>query len=620
MSGRCVHELVRERARRTPDAVALVACGQKLTYGALDHRATQLADLLRSLGIGRGVPVALCMPRSVDLVTAALGVLMAGGAYIPLDPSYSENRLSMLLVDSQAPLVVTQSALETKIPPGAWKKFVLDRDADAGAYEQPMEGRASSPVQPGEDARLSTPAESDSPAYLIFTSGSTGRPKGVQVTHANLLNLISWHQRAFNVTSADRATLHASPGFDASVWELWPYLTAGASVWVVDEAVRTTPEALRDWLLANEITITFLPTALAESMLDFSWPQNTSLRFLLTGADRLRRRPPVDLPFAFINNYGPTECTVVATSGKVQPESTGAAQPSIGKPIDNVSVYIVNEKLQQVHAGETGELLIGGAGVARGYLNALELTEQKFVADPFSENPRARLYRTGDLVRCLPDGDIEFLGRIDEQVKIMGYRVEPREISAVLDRYPAVKESFVSSYSDASGAVRLVAYVVPSTSGRLSPGELRQHLSKDLPDYMLPSTFVQMLKFPLTPNGKLDRAALPQPDSKNILSDDSFAAPQSRVEEILAGFVSSLIGVERVGREDNFFTLGGHSLMGAQLIAKIRETFGVDLSLRSLFDAPTIQGISAEIEKLIYAKVAAMSESEAQSILTSKSA
>ena len=377
------------------------------------------------------------------------------------------------------------------------------------------------------------------------------------------------------------------------------------------------PEALRDWILGSKITITFLPTALAESILDLPWPSDSNLRVLLTGADTLRRCPPDNLPFALVNNYGPTECTVVATSGTVLPEDGAEVLPSIGRPIDNVTVHIVDENMQPVPAGASGELLIGGAGVARGYLNAPELTAEKFLPDPFSNDPQARLYKTGDLAQYLPDGNIAFLGRIDEQIKVMGYRIEPREISAVLDQHEAVKESLVASYLDPSGTRRLVAYVVPSWGAKLTPSDLRSFLSTSLPDHMLPSAFVQLNKMPLSVNGKLDRLALPNPSPENILEDESFEAPQSSVEEHLASFLATLVGVPQVGREANFFTLGGHSLMGAQLIAKVRSTFGVDLPLRSLFEEPTVRGMSAEIERLIYAKVSAMSEDEAQRMLSS---
>jgi amino acid adenylation domain-containing protein len=600
---RCVHDLVREHATATPDAIALVSGTNKITYGELDARASKLARFLCSSGVGPEIPVAICMHRSIELAVAALGILKAGGAYVPLDPTYPANRLSILLEDSGAPLVLTELGV-TDLPTGAWKSVVPDQ------YQYGLDN--------ADDARVSpVNAEPGNLAYIIFTSGSTGRPKGVQVTHANLLNLVSWHQNAFKVTAADRATLHASPGFDASVWELWPYLAAGASVFVVDEALRTAPEALRDWIVAQGITITYLPTALAERMIELDWPPESALRVLLTGADTLRRRPAKVLPFDLVNNYGPTECTVVATSGKIQRREGAYEAPSIGRAIGNVSVHIVDEQLQPVPAGAAGELLIGGAGVARGYLNAPELTAERFLPDPFRGEPGGRLYRTGDLGCYLPDGQIAFLGRIDDQIKIMGFRIEPQEVVAALRLYPDIRDSFVTAYTDQSGNRRLLAYVVLATPQRTKSSDLRRFLSDYLPDYMLPSTFVVVPELPQSAHGKVIRSALPEPTASNILDDDSFEAPQSPIEKHLAGFLSALLRVDHVGRDDNFFTLGGHSLMGAQLIAKIQESFGVELSLLSLFEEPTVKGMSTEIERLIYAKVSAMSEDEAQRILAS---
>ena len=601
---RCVHDLVREHATAMPDSIALVSGSNKITYGELDARASKLARFLCSSGVGPETSVAICMHRSIELAMAALGVLKAGGAYVPLDPTYPANRLSILLEDSGALLVLTELGVTSTLPTGAWKSVVLDQ------YQYGPDS--------ADDARVSpVNAEPGNLAYIIFTSGSTGRPKGVQVTHANLLNLVSWHQNAFKVTAADRATLHASPGFDASVWELWPYLAAGASVFVVDEALRTAPEALRDWIVAQGITITYLPTALAERMIELDWPPESALRVLLTGADTLRRRPAKVLPFDLVNNYGPTECTVVATSGKVQRREGVYEAPSIGRAIDNVSVHIVDEQLQPVPAGAAGELLIGGAGVARGYINAPELTAERFLPDPFRGEPGGRLYRTGDLGCYLPDGQIAFLGRIDDQIKIMGFRIEPQEVVAALSRYPDIKDSFVTAYTDQSGNRRLLAYVVLATPQRTKSSDLRRFLSDYLPDYMLPSTFVVVPELPQSAHGKVIRSALPEPTASNILDDDSFEAPQSPIEKHLAGFLSVLLRVDHVGRDDNFFTLGGHSLMGAQLIAKIQESFGVELSLLSLFEEPTVKGMSTEIERLIYAKVSAMSEDEAQRILAS---
>src|SRR6202521_4445497 len=423
MSDLCVHDLVQLQASATPDAVALVSGDRHLTYRELNARANQLAHRLRSLGIGPDVPVGLCMERSLELPIAALGILKAGGAYVPLDPTYPSRRLSMLLEDSGTPLVVTQPGVAGKLPAGTWETLVLDGDElDIGF---------------GFDSSVFPVANTmpENLAYIIFTSGSTGRPKGVQITHGNLLNLVTWHQHAFNVSPVDRATLLASPGFDAAVWEIWPYLAAGASLYVADEAVRTAPEALRDWIVRTGITISFLPTALAESMIGLQWPLESAFRVLLTGADTLRRYPPRDLLFALINNYGPTECTVVATSGRICSQSSEESRdkrsndlPSIGRPIDNVNVYVVDEHLQRVPDGTAGELLIGGRGVGRGYLNAPELTAEKFLPDSFGGDPAARLYRTGDLGRLLPDGQIAFIGRLDDQIKVMGHRIEPNEI------------------------------------------------------------------------------------------------------------------------------------------------------------------------------------------------
>ena len=599
----CVHELVAAQASATPDAVAVVVGERKLCYGELNARANQLAYRLGSLGIRAEGPVALFLERSVELVIAALAVLKAGGAYVPLDPSYPAGRVSLLLEDSAGPVVLTHSSQIKKLPAGSWKTIVVDFD-DSEITNHPF---------------VAPKAQTDPTdlAYIIFTSGSTGRPKGVQITHANLLNLVHWHQHAFKITSADRATLQASPGFDAAVWEVWPYLAAGASVHVVDDAIRTVPDRLRDWMVATGITVSFLPTAMAESMVGLPWPSRTDLRFLLTGADTLRRYPPAGLPFALVNNYGPTECTVVATSGTIHPDGVSDEPPSIGRAIENVEIHILDEQLKSVPAGTPGELLIGGAGVGPGYLNLPEQTEQKFIADPFSGIPNARLYRTGDLARMLPDGQIAFLGRIDEQIKIRGYRIEPGEITSVLDRHPDIASSLVTAYSGDSGEKRLVAYIVPASNARVNAAELRKFLGESLPDYMLPSTFVRLDSLPTSAHGKVDRAALPEPTAENILDDDRFEAPQSEIEQWLASFLVGLIGVARVSRDDNFFNLGGHSLMGAQLIAKVHQTFGVELSLRRLFDHPTVREISSEIESLIHAKLNMMSDEEAQRVLES---
>jgi acyl-coenzyme A synthetase/AMP-(fatty) acid ligase/acyl carrier protein len=436
-------------------------------------------------------------------------------------------------------------------------------------------------------------------AYVIYTSGSTGRPKGVEITHSNLLNLVHWHQSAFSVSSSDRATMLASPGFDAAVWEIWPYLSAGASLCAPPETTRVSPRTLRDWMLAQQITISFVPTPVAQRLIFLDWPTETPLRFLLTGADVLQQYPPVGLPFTLVNNYGPTECTVVALSGAVTPHEKPAALPPVGRPISNTQIYLLDEDLQQVPTGSIGELHIAGAGVGRGYLNDPELTREKFIPSPFDNNRAARLYRTGDLARALPDGSFEFLGRTDDQIKIRGYRIEPNEVSAALCKHEAVQAGIVIATKDASGDHFLAGYIVLKQGAEVNAGNLRKHLQAHLPDYMIPHAFVVLDSFPLTTNGKVDRAALPAPDSANSLKNGATSSGPTRTEEMLMPIISTLLKVESINPNDNFFLLGGHSLLGAQLLGEIQHSFQVDLPLRAVFDYPTIAAISAEIDRVL---------------------
>jgi amino acid adenylation domain-containing protein len=597
----CIIDLVDSRAIENADAVAVVDRMRRLTYTELDARANQLAHWLIENGVGRNVLVALCLQRSIEFVVAALGVLKTGGAYLPLDPDYPANRLHMLLSDSKARLVITDSSSAQQLPEGDWQTIVLDATGAATArYPR---------------SKPSAQIEAEDLAYVIYTSGSTGRPKGVEITHSNLTNLVRWHARAFSVTADDRATFQASPGFDAAVWEIWPYLAAGACVQVIEDKVRTDANALRDWMVRNQTTISFLPTALAEQMLDAVWPHQTSLRILLTGADVLRRHPRASLPFKLVNNYGPTECSVVSTSGVVAAEGSGTDMPTIGTAIDGVRAYIVDQQMKLVPVGATGELLIGGANVGRGYLHLPELSAQKFIADPFSNTPNARVYRTGDLVRQLPNGEIVFIGRIDDQIKIRGYRIEPGEIAAALNTHPDVAANVVVAQAVSAGEQRLVAYVVAARNAQLQASQLRRTLSEQLPAYMIPSAFVQIASIPQSANGKVDRSALPPPAAENILEEDAYEAPQSETQERLAGIVAGLLGLKQVGIDDNFFTRGGHSLLGAQLIASINDVFGVELSLLTVFDDPTVRGISSAIEQSILERLATMTEDEAQRLL-----
>lgn len=578
-----VPEAVAAKAAKWPEAVALTAGSKVMTYGELNIRANRLARHLRSLGVGPNVLVGLCLPRSLDMVAAALGILKAGGAYVPMDPAYPPDRLAFMLEDAQAPVLITDHRLARQL--SSKQRTVI-------AMNSPEVARES-------DQTLSNEAMPSDLAYVIYTSGSTGTPKGVEILRSSLANLVFWHQRAFSVTSGDRASHLAGLGFDAAVWELWPYLAAGASVHLVDEVTRSSAELLRDWLLTRKITISFVPTPLAERLLTLEWPSQAPLRILLTGGDALHHYPPANLPFELINNYGPTECTVVASSGPVLPGSHLDLLPAIGRAIGNTNIYLLDDRLDPVPPGFSGEIHIGGAGLARGYHNRPDLTAEKFIPDPFCSQPGSRMYKTGDVGRLLPDGQIEFLGRVDDQIKIRGYRIEPNEIVSTLNRHPAVRESLVIARNGAHGDARLVAYLVLNSDAVPSHTALRDFLRDHLPEYMLPAAFIRLEEFPLTPHGKIDRAALPPPNRSNTLQDQVSARPGTQTEQRIAAILSGLLGREKVGREDNFFLLGGHSLLGAQLMARLRTEFNVEISLRSLFDAPTVAALSAEVDCLM---------------------
>lgn len=584
---RFVPQLISEQAQKTPDVLALACQMQRLTYSQLDGWSNRLAHRLQALGVGTDVPVAICLQRSPELAVAALAVMKAGGAYLPMDPDFPVERLQFMLRDTETKVLITQEQNHGRLPSGDWQLVMVDGERESSAQPVPE-------LQP-----VSIGAEDL--AYIVYTSGSTGRPKGVKIPHSGLLNLIQWHCRAFSITSADRASQVANVGFDAAVWEIWPYLTAGASIHFPDDETRGGTRALHDWLLEQEITVSFVPTSLAESLISEEWPAQTPLRLLLTGADTLRHFPPANLPFRLINNYGPTECTVVTTSGVVLPDERGDRRPTIGRPIDNVQVHILDDQLQPVAVGAVGELYVGGAGVARGYLNRPDQDAQYFVANPFSDRPNDRLYRTGDLGSYLPDGQISFVGRIDDQIKIRGYRIEPNEIMTVLNRYPGVQASMVVARADTNCDKRLVAYLVSSDS-ELVRNDLQDYLRTYLPDYMVPAVFVRLDSFPLNNSGKIDRSTLPAPTALNTIGDQVYVAPRTAVEKQMVSILAELLGMERVGVNDNFFLLGGHSLLGTQLIARVRDSFGIELPLRTVFDWPTAAELSAEIERMIGAE------------------
>lgn len=577
-----IPELIGSQTVAHPTAPAVVHAEASLTYHELGLRSSGLANYLISLGIGESDLVAICLPRCLNSVVASLAVMKAGAAYLPIDPAHDSERLAFLLQDARPALLIAPDRMPINAGYEGLRTISLEAEADRIA-QQP----AHTPERR---------ATRDSLAYVIYTSGSTGRPKGVEITQGALLNLVEWHNRAFGITSDDRGTHLASPSFDASVWEIWPYLAAGASIRIVDDKTRNDASALRSWLVRNQITACFAPTPLAEQMITLRWPPHTTLRWLLTGADTLYSYPPPGLPFALVNNYGPTECTVVATSGVVLPGPIGGGKPSIGRAISNIKTYVLDESLNPVKPGEIGELYLGGKGVARGYRNRPDWTSERFLSDPFAVESGARMYRTGDLVRSLPDGQLEFHGRTDSQVKVRGHRIELDEIVMAVNRCPDVRASAVAVRGDSSGARQIVAYVVVDVSAPLREPGLRDFLRQQLPDYMQPSVFIRLDALPLNANGKVDRQALPEVTDETIWREQAAVLPQTSLEERLAAIVSSLLGMNRISTHDNFFALGGNSLLGTQMLTRIGEELGIDLPLRTIFDHPTVVDLAREIE------------------------
>jgi amino acid adenylation domain-containing protein/non-ribosomal peptide synthase protein (TIGR01720 family) len=595
--GACVHELFEEQVRRTPDAVAVADETSELTYAELNRRANQLAHALTDQGVGPEVLVGVCLDRSALLIVALLGVLKAGGAYVPLNTSYPEERLGFMLADAGVRLLLT----EARVLAGLGHTF-LDGARGGESPRAPSEPSVKTLCLDTDTTWMDAAATFDLPrrarpdnlAYMIYTSGSTGVPKGVELGHAGLVNLVTWHQRTYRLHAGDRATQLAMQGFDASVWEIWPHLACGASVHVPDDETRGSPAKLVAWLAARRITSTFLPTPLAEAVIEEPWPRETALLRMLTGGDLLHRPPRPQIPFGLVNHYGPTEATVVATSTAV-PASLDGAAPPIGRPIANSEAFLLGPTLAPVPISVPGELFVGGAGLARGYHSRPDLTAERFVPSPFSTVGGARLYRTGDLGRYRPDGSIDFLGRIDRQVKIRGFRIELGEVEAVLAAHPQVSEAAVTTRPDAAGEGRMVGYVVPEEGAAPSAGELLEHLAKKLPDYMLPVAIVLLAAMPMTPNGKIDVRALPSPEMSHTAKGDP-AAPRTPVEDVLAGIFADVLGAARVGIHDSFFGLGGHSLTATRAVSRIRSAFQIELPLRGLFESPTVATLAALVE------------------------
>lgn len=582
-SNRCVPARVAYQARKDPNALAIKDGDELLSYGELAARSRELACHLRRRGINRNDVVGVCAERSIASIVGALGIMTAGAAYLPLDPSHPVERLASQFRDAGGKFLLTAERAKPTI---------------AGEAEQvTLDGKGCLRDRERIPETILEKINPDTLAYVIYTSGSTGEPKGVEITHGNLLNLVDWHQEAFAVIESDRASHLAAVAFDAAVWETWPYLSAGASVHVASNAALQEPEALREWLLREKITLSFAPTILAEQLMELAWPKGTSLRFLLAGGDVLRSYPLSRIPFPVVNNYGPTECTVVATSIVLKPSVRSQRLPTIGKPIANVNIYILDENEMPLEKDEIGEIWIGGYGVARGYRNRPDLTAERFRMTALARGKADWSYRTGDRGRLLPDGQIEFLGRIDEQIKIRGFRVEPGEVEARLKEHPWVQDCAVAAIEELPGDRTLMVYIVPRSQLNFRLDEVRAYLAERLPDALIPGKYVVIERLPLTPNGKIDRMALramnPSATPRDKLCTTAGTATEARLAEIVA----PLLKLGSVGVRDNFFLLGGHSLLGTQLIARLRKVFGVDVSLRYLFEHPTISEIASEVDR-----------------------
>ncbi len=584
-----VHSLFELQAARTPDNEAVVLGDVSLTYAELNARANQLAHFLREAGVGPETPVGICVDRSPELAVAVLGVLKAGGAYVPLDPAYPSERLAFMLADSAVRLLLTREHLLASLPEYSGPVVALDAEWPRIAQHPATD---PAPVATGQNL-----------AYVIYTSGSTGRPKGALTEHRALVNYTLGAIEAFEMVPSDRILQFASLGFDVLVEELFPAWLSGAAVVMVPERFLGSSADLLALVREQRLTAFELPTAywhewvfeLARSGAELP----ACLRLVIVGGERVlpeRLESWQRLGVPLVHVYGLTETTVTTTTYRLP----AAASPSvwhnlpIGKPLRNMRTHVLDERMRPVPVGIAGELYIGGASVARGYLNRPELTEQRFRPDPFGQGPEgstARLYRTGDLVRQLSDGNLEFLGRLDTQVKVRGYRIEPAEVEAALGRHPSLRELVVVVREDAPGDKRLTAYAVPVEGARPDAGELRRFLGQSLPAHLIPSAFVLLEALPLNPHGKVDRAALPAPDGSRPAVSEEFVAPALPAEEVLAQIWAEVIGLDRVGVHDNFFEIGGDSILSIQIVARAHAA-GLRLTPMDIFRHPTVEELA----------------------------
>ncbi len=580
--GATVHGLFEEQAERAPGAVAVAFGRESLTYGELNDRSNRLARYLSQRGVGPDVLVGLFVERSIEMVVGMLAILKAGGAYVPLDPNYPDERLAFMLQDASPALVVTQSGLAHRLPAGVGDGVVcVDRAWPTAALI--------------ETGRTAMTEPSESPAYVLYTSGSSGKPKGVSVPHGAVVNLLVSMADLLGLGSDDRLLAVTTLSFDIAALEIYLPLAVGARIVLASREVASSGVGLVEALGESGATLMQATPVTWRMAIEAGWQGKSSFQ-ILCGGEALSRDLANELTArsnSVWNLYGPTETTIWSTAFRV---SDGNGPVPIGRPLANTKIYLLDATRRTVPVGVPGEIYIGGAGVARGYLNRPELSAEKFVADPFSGEPGARLYRTGDVGRYRPDGNIEYVGRVDDQIKLRGYRIEPGEIESALARHPDIATCAVAARQEPSGDKRLVGYVVSRERANPSVTELRESLKRELPDHMVPSAFVFLDALPLTPNGKVDHRALPAPEQVRPNLESAFAPPRSPVEVTVAGIWCQVLGLEKVGIHDNFFELGGHSLLATLVLARLRAAFSTRLPLRTLFEKPTVAELSAALQ------------------------
>jgi amino acid adenylation domain-containing protein len=571
---RSVLDFFRAQVESQPERVAVKEGGRLMTYGELDSYSNRVAGELRRRGLKLEEAVGVFLPASCDFLAAVIGVLKAGGTYLPVDMEMPIKRIEFLLRDSACRLILSNAGGVERL--GSRPELVLDLEKIL---------RVS-----GED--ISVGSDPKRRAYIIYTSGSTGQPKGVEIEHHALTNLVCHYHRHLEIAGRDRASMLSYVGFDASVAEIWVILCAGGTVVIPPRGILLNPDGLIEWLAEEEITLSYVPTGLVEILFERRWPAEMKLRFLITGGDRLRLRPPAGLPFVVMNGYGPTENTVFSTWSVVRPEDGSEAAVPIGRPITNVRAYVLDEEREPVAVNVAGELYLGGEQLARGYLGRPELTAERFMPDPFVGEPAARMYRTGDWVRWLADGELDFLGRKDGQIKIRGWHVELGEIEATLFGHEAVRQVCCVTRLDEGKPSGVVAHIVPKTRGAGLAEVLREYLRPRLPDYMVPSDFVLHESLPLTPQGKVDRAALTALQAAKPASQAKVTGEEGGLEKALGSLWHSLLpGAGDAPKDATFAALGGNSLLVITLMLRVEEIIGERLEVSSFLVNPTFAGL-----------------------------